>query len=110
MKKFYHTLAIAAVAAVSLFSAQQAKAQTENVSDENIATEYRWADADVEESSVEDLRKSIKAYFFLEFLKSYHEDKTVYTKERVQEILKLGQKVGLTVEEMMPYLTTADSE
>ncbi len=109
MKKFYHTLAVAAVAAVSLFSAQSAHAQflsmpsavvinTDTEEEEPILTS---SESNANDDGLMDELRQI----FLGQLQYYKENNTLLTKQEALNLLKIGRNLGLSNMDMMTYLT-----
>ena len=110
MKKFYHTLAIAAIAAVSMFSAQPAKAQLLRYAPiASVDTEATDDEDDpVLASSIEDDLNdelSFDRKLFMYQLEYFKEHNTKVTKSEALGYLKLGRQLGISDMVVLSYLT-----
>ena len=111
MKKFYHALAIAAIAAVSMFSAQSAKAQLlRSAPIASVDTEATDDEDDpVLASSIEDdLNDALFAFqkqLFMGQLEYYKEHNTKVTKSEALDLLKEGRQLGISDMVVLSYLT-----
>ena len=110
MKKFYHTLAIAAIAAVSMFSAQSAKAQLlRSAPIASVDTEATDDEDDpVLASSIEDENNDALSFdrkIFMYQLEYFKEHNTKLTQSEVLDTLKWGRQLGISDMVVLSYLT-----
>ena len=111
MKNLYKTFALAAVAAVSLFSAQSAKAQAINDftssavlldaidDDEPVLTSAAF-------DSNDPIARGLLAFYMssLDLAKKRIKEGRVFSKEDIQILLKPGLQLGLTEEYIRAYV------
>ena len=106
MKKFYHTLAIAAVAAVSLFSAQSAKAQLFREAPKATVMLGIMDEDEPELKSDDPVIDYLKGIYdrALDVAKKKVEMGRKFTKEEMKTIVDGGKLYGYTEEYVRAYI------
>ena len=106
MKKFNHTLAIAAVAAVSLFSAQSANAQYIRNDPKAIVIFGIENEDESELKSSDPLRDYLKGVFerSLDLAKLQVEKGRKFTKAEIKTMVDVGEHYGYTEEYIRAYI------
>ncbi len=106
MKKFYHTLAIAAVAAVSLFSAQSAKAQLLREAPKATVMLGIMDEDEPELKSDDPIVDYFKGIYdrALDVAKKQVEKGRKFTKEEIKTFVDGGKLYGYTEEYIRAYI------
>ena len=106
MKKYYHTLAIAAVAAVSLFSAQSAKAKLLRAIPEAAVGQDILDEDEPELTSSDPIEDYFKGIFdrSLDVAKKKVEMGRKFTKEEIKTMVEAGKHYGYTEEYIRAYI------
>lgn len=110
MKKIYHTLAIAAIAAASMFSVQSANAKPD-IDPEDIASTRRCEKAynELPEGyDQDDIALRMKRYFFIALLEGFKDEQ--WSQDTMKYFLDKGKSLGFTAEELKMYFTHARPE